>query len=65
MFEKRGEEWRVAERVVVYDWVEEQPVPTSSEQSRFGVRQPIGAPFPDDPIYRMLRNGADPAGQQS
>lgn len=65
VFEKRGKEWRVAERVVVYDWVEEQPVPTGSEQSRFGVRQPIGAPFPNDPIYRLLKSDADPADQQS
>jgi hypothetical protein len=53
-FEKRQQEWRVAERTVVYDWVEEQPVPQESESDRFGVRQPIGSAFPADPIYALL-----------
>lgn len=53
-FEKRGEEWRVADRVVVYDWVEEQTVPTASESERFGARQPIGGAYPVDPIYALL-----------
>ena len=51
-FEKRGAEWRVAERVVVYDWAEDQPVPEGSEAERFGPRQPIGGAYPDDPVYR-------------
>jgi hypothetical protein len=56
LFEKRGGEWRVARRVVVYDWVEEQTAPTESEEVRFGPRQPIGARFPDDPIYELLQS---------
>jgi hypothetical protein len=54
-FEKRGDEWRVAARVVVYDWV--QPMgaaPTASEIERFGARTPIGARRPDDPWYALL-----------
>ncbi len=54
-FEKRGSEWRVAARVVVYDWV--QPLgaaPTASEAERFGLRTPIGARKPDDPWYTLL-----------
>lgn len=54
-FEKRGNEWRVAERVVVYDWV--QPMgaaPTASEVERFGARTPIGARAPDDAWYALL-----------
>lgn len=54
-FEKRGEAWRVAARVVVYDWV--QPMgaaPTASEVARFGARTPIGARKPDDPWYALL-----------
>ena len=53
-FEKRDGEWRVARRVVAYDWVEDQPVPTEAEQARFGPRQPIGANHPNDAIYDVL-----------
>lgn len=56
-FEKRGTEWRVAARTVVYDWAEDQPVPEGSEAERFGPRQPIGGAFPDDPVYRPGRPG--------
>lgn len=54
-FEKRGGEWRVAARVVVYDWV--QPLgaaPAAPEAERFGPRRPIGARKPDDPWYALL-----------
>lgn len=54
-FEKRGGEWRVADRVVAYDWVEEQTPPSEGEAERFGARRPIGAASPDDPIYAALR----------
>lgn len=30
-FEKRRGEWRVADRVVVFDWVDERPAPDKSE----------------------------------
>ena len=53
-FEKRGEEWRIAERTVVYDFVEETPVPKGTDAERFGERQPIGDKKPDDPLYRVL-----------
>lgn len=53
-FEKRGDEWRVIERVVTYDWLEEQTPPAESEEVRFGTRLPIGKAYPDDPIYRLL-----------
>lgn len=53
-FEKRDGEWRVANRVVVYDWVEQQTPPEASEEARFGPRKPIGVPYPDDPIYALL-----------
>jgi hypothetical protein len=55
LFEKRGGEWRVAQRIVVYDWMEEQEPPAQGEPERFGPRQPIGAPFPDDPVYQTGR----------
>lgn len=52
-FEKRGADWRVARRVVVYDWVHPQDVPDGTEAERFGVRMPIGGAFPDDPVYSI------------
>lgn len=57
-FEKRGDDWRVAHRTVVYDWVEEQAPPERSEAERFGPRQPIGAARPSDPVYALLSGRA-------
>jgi hypothetical protein len=54
LFEKRKGEWRVARRVVTFDWLEDQPVPIQPEHSRFGARKPIGANYPNDPIYAVL-----------
>ncbi|MBO9514222.1 MAG: nuclear transport factor 2 family protein [Variovorax sp.] len=53
-FERRGGEWRVAARVVTYDWMQPLPVEPGSEAERFGVRQPLGARKPDDPWYVLL-----------
>jgi hypothetical protein len=58
-FEKRSGEWRVARRIVAYDWVEEQPVQEGTEEVRFGPRLPIGAKFPDDAIYDILGHARD------
>lgn len=55
LFEKRGDEWRIAHRTVVYDWVEEQIVPEQNESQRFGPRQPIGSAYPNDPVYHIGR----------
>lgn len=54
-FEKRGEEWRVAARTVVYDWLEERERPELAEgDARFGARRPVGAPWPGDAVYALL-----------
>jgi len=53
-FEKRGDEWRIAARTVVYDWVQEQALPVESEAERFGARVPIGGQWPHDPLYGFL-----------
>lgn len=54
-FEKRNGEWRIAQRTVVYDWMENLGTPQGTEAQRFGPRAPQGARFPDDPIYALLR----------
>lgn len=53
-FEKRGGEWRVAQRTVVYDWVEESPGQEGDEATRFGQRLPNGRQKPEDPWYALL-----------
>lgn len=53
LFERRKNEWRVLKRTVVYDWVDPQKTPDEPESVRFGPRQPIGAPYPDDPVYSI------------
>lgn len=54
-FEKRGDEWRIADRVVVYDWMTPMgPAPAGTEAERFGPRAPQGGRKPDDPWYALL-----------
>ena len=53
-FEKRQGEWRIAQRTVVYDWIDQQAMGGGSDAQRFGVRQPNGARQPHDPLYAML-----------
>ena len=60
-FEKRGGEWRVADRIVVFDSVEERSPQPGSETERFGKRTPIGSRYPADPVYRLLAREAAPA----
>ncbi|KUM25693.1 hypothetical protein AU467_24925 [Mesorhizobium loti] len=64
LFHKREGEWRIAERTVVYDWLEEQIPPAVVEAERFGPRRPIGAPHPNDPVY-MLGKHRVPSGLNS
>lgn len=69
-FEKRGTEWRIAERTVVYDWIEERACPAfaSEDATLFGRRQPTGRRDGGDPLYAFLTAvrapapaGADPS----
>ncbi len=54
-FEKREGQWRIAERVVIYDWIDERPRPELAQAATlFGRRQPQGACAPDDPVYVLL-----------
>jgi hypothetical protein len=55
-FEKRNDEWRIADRTVVYDWIDERArdgLP-QVEPARFGPRQPVGARMAQDPLYPFL-----------
>lgn len=56
-FERRGDQWRIAARIVVYDWIEERERPelARDDPGLFGPRRPNGSPAPADPVYRLLR----------
>lgn len=56
-------EWRIAARVVAYDWQELYAHPTGTEAERFGLRQPIGSAKPSDPWYALLEQVFGPAAQ--
>lgn len=55
-FEKREGQWRVADRTVVYDWIEERNRPELAQDNLhlFGKRQPNGARLSRDPLYTFL-----------
>jgi ketosteroid isomerase-like protein len=53
-FEKRGDEWRIAARTVVYDWMRPLGTPEGTEAERFGPRLPTGGLFGNDPVYALL-----------
>ena len=56
-FERRGTAWRVAARTVVYDWIEERGRAelAQDDAALFGVRRPVGAAAPGDPVYALLQ----------
>ena len=56
-FERRGGEWRIAARTVVYDWIEERRRPelALADDALFGLRQPVGCAAPHDAVYALLR----------
>lgn len=66
-FEKRGSEWRVAERTVVYDWIEERERPELARDDRalFGRREPNGGRAPRDPVYAFLDSVRTRAGHDA
>ena len=53
-FTVREGEWRVLNRLVVFDWVEEMPLPLGTEEERFAARKPVGGRWPDDPVYTFF-----------
>ena len=56
-FERRHDQWRVAARTVVYDWIEERTRPElgQDDAALFRLRQPVGAVAPHDAVYELLR----------
>jgi hypothetical protein len=54
-FEQREGQWRIAERTVIYDWIEERARPELNDAAAlFGPRQPIGSNLPHDAVYALL-----------
>jgi hypothetical protein len=70
-FERRRDDWRIASRIVVYDWIEERERPELAlpNAQLFGQRQPQACAMPADPIYRLLdevrRSVPPPASRSS
>jgi len=57
-FERRHDEWRIAARTVVYDWIEERKRPELGLENDAlfgGLRQPVGRAAPHDAVYALLR----------
>ena len=53
-FEKRNDEWRIAERIVMTDWFRDYPDSADWEVGPFGMKVPCGARRPEDPSYSFL-----------
>lgn len=61
-FEKRGEEWRINDRVVCTDWIMENPRTVDFSGGVLGQSGHVtGARYPEDPQYRHL-GGFSPGG---
>jgi ketosteroid isomerase-like protein len=54
-FEKRDDEWRVAERMVMTDWFRQYQDSADWAAGLLGQRVDMGARYPDDPSYHLLR----------
>lgn len=53
-FEKRNDEWRVIERLVLTDWFRQYPDSADWEQGLMGQRLDIGSRKPEDPSYTLV-----------
>jgi hypothetical protein len=53
-FERRGVEWRIAERLVMTDWFREYPDSADWSKGPFGQRIDLGGRYPEDPSYSVL-----------
>lgn len=52
--EKRGREWRTADRLVMFDWMREMPDVYDFKTEIFGFQPKPGSIGPDDPVYTWL-----------
>jgi hypothetical protein len=50
-FDKRAGRWAIADRQVVFEWARMDPIAGDVDYSAQYV---VGAPWPDDPVYRAL-----------
>jgi ketosteroid isomerase-like protein len=53
-FEKRGDEWRIVERLVMTDWFREYPDSADWAQGMLGMAIDIGGRKPEDPSYTRI-----------
>ncbi|HTZ71803.1 MAG TPA: nuclear transport factor 2 family protein [Acetobacteraceae bacterium] len=54
IFERRGDEWRIARRTVVTDWFRDYPDSADWARGPFGMKVPPGGRHPDDESYALL-----------
>jgi ketosteroid isomerase-like protein len=54
-FERRGDEWRIAERLVLTDWFRQYPDSADWDRGLLGQRIDLGGRCPDDASYKRLR----------
>jgi len=54
-FEKRGDEWRIARRMVVTDWFRQYPDSADWSQGMLGIMIDPGGRHPDDESYHRTR----------
>jgi len=54
-FEKRDDEWRVAERLVMTDWFRQYPDSADWEAGMLGLKVDIGGRKPEDESYKRIR----------
>jgi hypothetical protein len=57
-FEKRDEEWRIAQRRVLMDYFQHQPA--ARDLGAFGALPVTGGHYPSDPLYESAASGAAP-----
>ena len=52
--EKRGEEWRIKERMVVTDWFRQYPDSADWSQGMLGIMVDPGGRYPSDDSYKLV-----------
>lgn len=52
-FERRGDEWRIARRMVVTDWFRQFPDSADWSKGMLGIMIEPGGRYPDDDSYRL------------